>query len=212
MLVLYNTAIQAIERDKKKQVTKKEFCFLSVGDKFSHLFVFIALGRKFDPSTNVAVQYVEIPETSGKYVIALYFDPTELCHAPYTYDGRAYYKVENTTVLMPRQMFEYHLRINNPSKFSWEREVNGQISAEDMDEDRILSIIQSGINKGRIPVTALKLTDVMSQLNHFRITDSKGGIMNSAMVLFGREPYRMSSQCKVRLARFEGTSMKEFRD
>ena len=46
MLVLYNTAIQAIERDKKKQVTKKEFCFLSVGDKFSHLSVFIALGQK----------------------------------------------------------------------------------------------------------------------------------------------------------------------
>ena len=59
--------------------------------------------RKFDPLINPYVQYVDVPESDGKKVIAIYFDPAEYSDVPYSYDGRPYYKVENTTTLMPRR-------------------------------------------------------------------------------------------------------------
>ena len=57
--------------------------------------------RKFDPLINPYVQYVDVPESDGKKVIAIYFDPAEYSDVPYSYDGRPYYKVKNTTTWMP---------------------------------------------------------------------------------------------------------------
>ena len=74
--------------------------------------------RKIEPSVNVGVQYVELPDKADFYVIAIYFDPTTFTNAPYTYDGRAYYKLESTTAIMPRQMYEERLRMSNPERFS----------------------------------------------------------------------------------------------
>ncbi len=44
------------------------------------------------------------------------------------------------------------------------------------------------------------------------IKDEGGNLTNAAIVLFGKDPSRFFSQCKVRLARFEGKVMDEFRD
>ena len=168
--------------------------------------------RKFDPLINPYVQYVDVPESDGKKVIAIYFDPAEYSDVPYSYDGRPYYKVENTTTLMPRQLFERLIRENHPEKFSWEKEICHKAILEDLDAKRIRGTIQAGVNVGRIPSSALQLQDVPAQLAHFKIGDEKDGIHNAAVVLFGKEPTRFFNQCKVRLARFEGTSMRQFRD
>lgn len=168
--------------------------------------------RKFDPLINPYVQYIYVPNTDGKQVIAIYFDPKEYSDAPYTYDGRPYYKIENTTSLMPRQLYERLIRENHPEKFSWEKEICHKATLEDLDAKRIRGTIQAGVNVGRIPSSALQLEDVPSQLAHFKLADSNEGIHNAAVVLFGKEPTRFYNQCKVRLARFEGTSMRQFRD
>ena len=168
--------------------------------------------RKFDPLINPYVQYVDVPESDGKKVIAIYFDPAEYSDVPYSYDGRPYYKVENTTTLMPRQLFERLIRENHPEKFSWEKEICHKAILEDLDAKRIRGTIQAGVNVGRIPSSALQLQDVPAQLAHFKIGGEKDGIHNAAVVLFGKEPTRFFNQCKVRLARFEGTSMRQFRD
>ena len=55
--------------------------------------------RKFDPLINPYVQYVDVPESGGKKVIAIYFDPAEYSDVPYSYDGRPYYKVRWTPLL-----------------------------------------------------------------------------------------------------------------
>lgn len=47
----------------------------------------------------------------AKKVIAIYFSAGDSDKAPYTYDGRAYYKVENTTSLMPLEMFEERIKM-----------------------------------------------------------------------------------------------------
>ena len=111
--------------------------------------------RKFDPLINPYVQYVDVPESDGKKVIAIYFDPAEYSDVPYSYDGRPYYKVENTTTLMPRQLFERLIRENHPEKFSWEKEICHKAILEDLDAKRIRGTIQAGVNVGRIPSSAV---------------------------------------------------------
>jgi ATP-dependent DNA helicase RecG len=113
---------------------------------------------------------------------------------------------------MPRQLFERLIRENHPEKFSWEKEICHKAILEDLDAKRIRGTIQAGVNVGRIPSSALQLQDVPAQLAHFKIGGEKDGIHNAAVVLFGKEPTRFFNQCKVRLARFEGTSMRQFRD
>ena len=56
-------------------------------------------------------------------------------------DGRPYYKVENTTTLMPRQLFERLIRENHPEKFSWEKEICHKAILEDLDAKRISGTI-----------------------------------------------------------------------
>ena len=137
--------------------------------------------RKFDPLINPYVQYVDVPESDGKKVIAIYFDPAEYSDVPYSYDGRPYYKVENTTTLMPRQLFERLIRENHPEKFSWEKEICHKAILEDLDAKRIRGTIQAGVNVGRIPSSALQLQDVPAQLAHFKIGGEKDGIHNAAV-------------------------------
>ena len=167
--------------------------------------------RKFEPAIDVPVQYIEIPEKEGFYVIAMYFNPPAPTQAPYTFDARPYYKVENTTAIMPREMFEARIRRSNPGMFSWEK-LKCQIPLEEIDRDRLYMVVQMGVNKGRIPGSALALQDTSALLTHFNLMDNDKDVFNAACVLFAKSPDKYHNQCKVRLGRFEGTTMSEFRD
>ena len=70
--------------------------------------------RKFSPAIDLFAQYVEVPNKPGKYVIAIYFKAPKAFEAPYTFDGRPWYKVENTTAQMPREMFDERIRLSDP--------------------------------------------------------------------------------------------------
>ena len=48
-------------------------------------------------------------------------------------DGRPFYKVENTTMLMPRDIFDDRLRMSDPKKFSWEMAPCKGATLEDID-------------------------------------------------------------------------------
>ena len=65
---------------------------------------------------------------------------------------------------MPRQLFERLIRENHPEKFSWEKEICHKAILEDLDAKRIRGTIQTGVNVGRIPSSALQLQDVPAQL------------------------------------------------
>ena len=168
--------------------------------------------RKLEPAIDIPAQYIEIPDKPGFYVIAMYFPAHLFSHAPFTYDGKPYYKVENTTAPMPREMFEERLRMSNPRSFSWENRELNELSMEDVDVNRLYSIIQMGVHEGRIPGTALAIQNPKDILTHLHLVDTSGKMLNAVNVLFGKDPTKYHIQCKVRLARFEGTDMAEFRD
>ena len=93
--------------------------------------------RKIEPAIDVEVEYVELPEKTDFYVIAIYLDATNFKNGPYSYDGRAYYKVESTTALMPRQMYEERLKLSNPKRFSWESRPIADITISDIDAEQV---------------------------------------------------------------------------
>lgn len=167
--------------------------------------------RMFEPAIDIAVQYIELPDKPGFFVIAVYFCPDEQSRAPYLYSGRAYYKVESTTMVMPMEMLEARLRQRNPQRLSWEAIPCRHMSVDDLDSVLLERVVRDGIDKGRIPPSALKKLDAISILNHFKLVEN-GKLLNAAIVLFGKKPRNMYIQCCLRLARFEGTDMTAFRD
>ena len=168
--------------------------------------------RKFSPAIDLSAQYIEVPDKPGKFVIAIYFKAPKAFEAPYTYDGRPWYKVENTTAQMPREMFDERIRLSDPEKFSWEKTMLPGATDKDISNKRLVDVINAGINKGRIPASAASLRSVNQRLDHFNLRTAEGYLINAAVALFGKNPTRQISQCELKLARFEGTNMRVFRD
>ena len=86
---------------------------------------------KIEPAISLPIEIIDIPEREGFCVIGVHCDAARFGDAPYTYDGRAYYKVESTTVQMPRSMFEERLRRSNPSRFAWESQTPDNLHLDD---------------------------------------------------------------------------------
>ena len=168
--------------------------------------------RKIEPAIDVEVEYIELPDKTDYYVVAIYFDSNNFKNGPYSFDGRAFYKVESTTALMPRQMYEERLKLSNPRRFSWENTPNPAISVEDIDTELLYQTLHDGIGSRRIHASAMTLQDPMKIMLKLGVARKDGMILNAANVLFGKEPTLLHSQCKIRLARFEGVDKRVFRD
>ena len=168
--------------------------------------------RKIEPAIDVEVKYIELPEKPDYYVIAIYFDSNNFRNGPYSFDGRAFYKVESTTALMPRQMYEERLKLCNPQRFSWENTPNPEITVDDIDTELLYQTLHDGIGSRRIHASAMTLQDPAKIMLKLGVARKDGMILNAANVLFGKEPTLLHTQCKVRLARFEGVDKREFRD
>ena len=168
--------------------------------------------RKIEPAIDVEVEYIELPDKQDYYVIAIYFDSNNFRNGPYSFDGRAFYKVESTTALMPRQLYEERLKLSNPRRFSWENTPNPEISVEDIDTELLYQTLHDGIGSRRIHASAMTLQDPMKIMLKLGVARKDGMILNAANVLFGKEPTLLHSQCKIRLARFEGVDKRTFRD
>lgn len=168
--------------------------------------------RKIEPAIDVEVEYVELPDKPDNYVIAIYFDSNNFKNGPYSFDGRTFYKVESTTALMPRQMYEERLKISNPHRFSWENTPNAEISIDDIDTELLYQTLHDGIGSRRIHASAMTLQDPLQIMLKLGVARKDGMILNAANVLFGKEPSLLHAQCKIRLARFDGTDKRVFRD
>ena len=167
---------------------------------------------KFSPAIDLYAQYIDVPDRPGQKVIAIWFPAPVGYVAPYTYDGRPYYKVENITKPMPREMFDERIRLSDPKKFSWELSPCREATLDDIDENTLTSAIRGGIAKGRIPASAADAVTLPERLSPFKVLLPGDALTNGAIALFGKDPYKFFNHCRVRLARFEGTIMDKFRD
>lgn len=162
-----------------------------------------------EPAVNVKVEYIDVPERSGNQVIAMYFEAFVWGHQPYTYDSRPYYKVESTTKLMPRDMFEERIRANKPQSYAWERQKAERVTISDLNEERVRGAIRLGVERGRMVASAMTepFEKVLDKLQ--LLTDGEPN--NAAATLFGKSIYGYT-QFRLRMARFRGTDKNSFID
>ena len=131
--------------------------------------------RKFSPAIDLYAQYVDVPGRPNQKVIAIWFPAPAVMAAPYTYDSRPYYKVENTTSIMPREMFDERIRLSDPKKFSWELTPCPYATLDDIDGNTLTKAINGGIQTGRIPAEAAEGAHVYNAEQAARIRDDAVG-------------------------------------
>ena len=164
---------------------------------------------KMEPAISLPIEIIDVPERPGFSVIAIHCEPAKFGDAPYTYDGRAYYKVESTTVQMPRSMFEERLRRSNPSRFAWESQTTHHLRLEDLDEGRIRGAVMYGIEKGRMPASS-STESTWTLLDKFGMVEDEK-LKNAAAALFIKRPTAYP-QFLLRMARFRGVEKNAFID
>ena len=128
---------------------------------------------------------------------------------PYTYDGKPYLRVESTTIVMPRDIFEERLMRSRLKHYPWEGQICEDITIADLDEQRIRGSVRLGVERGRMPATSL--TDTTERLVEELKLTKKGQLKNAAAALFLRDT-RDFPQFLLRMARFRGTDKMEFID
>lgn len=162
-----------------------------------------------EPAYDIPPIYVDVPEYPGNKVIAFHFDGWKWGDKPYTFRGRPYYKIESTTKIMPRDMYDERIRIHEPHSYSWESLPARGISFSDLNRDRILGCIRLGVEGGRIPESALT-APIEDTLAKWKLTVN-GEPTNGAAMLFSNNIYPYDN-FQLRLARFLGNDKLEFID
>lgn len=163
--------------------------------------------NKFDPAVDIQPIYVPV-DNSDKYVIVFRTDGLET-DKPYMWDGKPYRRHDSVTSVMPREKFIRLHELQHGLKYTWESKVNKQLTIGDLDGQLIQNVIQSAVRRGRLSSIALN-DNIQSALERLKLIKD-GSICNSAAVLFGKDFYDYP-QCRLRLARFRGTTKRDFID
>ena len=162
--------------------------------------------RQFEPFPLVDVDYV--PLGNGLYVVVL--SVVNNREKPYIYKGRAYTRVESTTVAMSQHQYETMLFYRNQPLGRWETQLNANLKVSDLDEEEILRTVRVGVEKGRLPEIAYtnNIEDALCRMNLMR----DGQLTNAAFVLYANGANIDYPQCLLRMARFAGTTTDIFID
>ena len=112
-------------------------------------------------------------------------------------------------MLIPRSMFEERLRRSNPARFAWESQTPDNLHMEDLDDTRIKGAVAYGVDRGRMPASAVT-EDAWGLLDKFTMIED-GKIKNAAAALFIKRTTSYP-QFLLRMARFQGTEKNVFID
>jgi len=163
---------------------------------------------RITPTPDIEVMYLQLAK-KDKYIIVFQVT-TDSTKRPYMYDGRAYIRLQSDTLAMSREYLHHLTVINNNAHNPWEDHTQNKVSINELDTVEVLSTLHEGIFNGRIPESYTTENPEIALLRLGLIKDSK--ITNAAVILFGKHPELIFSQCLLRLARFRGIDKTEFID
>ena len=162
-----------------------------------------------EPAVDVNVEYIDVPERPENKIIAMHFDGWRYGEQPYTYHGCPYYKVESTTRIMPREIYDERIRAYRPQRYAWEQQIAENISVANLHAERIRGSVRLGVEGGRMPASAItdSIESLLSKLQ--LVTDGKPN--NAAAMMFTTKTSGYP-QFRLRMARFRGTNKNVFID
>ncbi|MDO4497798.1 MAG: ATP-binding protein, partial [Bacteroidales bacterium] len=143
-------------------------------------------------------------------MVVLHADKNLFSDAPYVYDGRPYYKLESTTMLMPQQMYEDRLRQRDAEKFRWDNMVADNVTIDDLDEKAIRTAVAMGVRNGRLNPEAESETipDMLAKLKLLK----DGKPTNAAVMLFAKETENYYPEMELKMGYFRGQDKMVFID
>lgn len=160
--------------------------------------------RKLEPPA--WIEQTRVPVAGTKEVLLL--ETTQRTDSPYTFDGRPYQRIGNTTSRMPQPEYERRLLARTKNQQRWESEVAEGYSLESLDSKEIKKTLRAAVEAGRLESTVTTPAEALERF-HLRVG---GKVLRAAVVLFGRQMLPDFPQCSLRLARFKGTTKTEFLD
>lgn len=164
---------------------------------------------KLDPLIDLPLEYIDVPDRPGYKVIGIHLNAPSYWDTPYTYDDKPYMRVESTTIVMPREVYEERLMRSKSNRHKWEDQICQGITISDLEEQRIRGCVRLGVENGRLPESSL-LEPIESLLERLKLT-TDGKPKNAAAALFLHDTSRFP-QFLLRMARFRGNDKIEFID
>lgn len=167
----------------------------------------IATAReRFESPLDLHIQSVEV--AAGRSVLVLTVGGIS-DSVPYTFDGRAYERVGNTTRKMAQERYELLLLERAHSRRRWENQEADEVPLQELDREEVLRIVEAARSAGRLvgPV-GRGLPELLDRLG----VRHRGRLLRAAVVLFGKTFLPHHPQCELRMARFRGTDKTEFLD
>ena len=162
---------------------------------------------KIEPSVLIDVSYIPVRE--NKFVIKIVAKP-DPASSPYTFDGKAFFRVESSTRAMPQQQYQKLLMEKSKKVDSWELGTIEKYSLDDLDQNEILKTIKEGISRGRLNLNFETINAKEALMRLKLLIDGK--ITNAAIALFCKDPMPYYPQCSLRVAKFNGLDKSDLID
>ncbi|WP_396167317.1 ATP-binding protein [Flavobacterium sp.] len=115
---------------------------------------------------------------------------------PYTLNNKYYVFRGDATIIANQDEISLLLRSSNEYNSTWEKTTAIDCSMNDLDNNEINNTIVEAkkMTKGQVLPNSVE-----EFLNYFKLSDY-GNIKNGAVVLFGKEPAKFLSQCRIRIS------------
>ena len=165
-----------------------------------------AMKESFEPPLEVGMETVPVGKGLAVLVLSVAGRSDSV---PFTFDGRPYERVGNTTRKMAQERYEALLFERAHSRRRWENQVADELSLKDIDRDEVLRIVGEFESIGRLVGSPTRR--VTSALDRLGLRKD-GELLRAAVVLFGKTFMPDYPQCELRMARFRGLTKAEFMD
>ncbi len=163
------------------------------------------VSRRIEPAAGVTTTSVR----TARGLSVLVVDALAHTPGPFTFEGRPYLRVANTTQRMSHAEFDRRVVQRLESQTPWDRWVAPQWKMRDLDRNEIHRTIEDAVEAKRLtgvlgekPEVALRRLELITE----------HGVTRAAAMLFGKEDGPGYPMGELRLARFRGTTKDEFRD
>lgn len=161
-----------------------------------------ALLDRFEPQAPVDVEYIDLPGGSKKVIVLEARSQGEA--QPFTFDGRAYQRVQSTTSVIPQDRYEQMLMERAHARRRWENQPAVDVRIEDLDHEEILRTREAAIQQRRISAsTGTEVGDILDRLGLRR----DGVITQAAQILYGTRFLPDYPQGMLKMGRFRGTKI-----
>lgn len=118
---------------------------------------------RFEPPAPADVEYLDLNDSGTKVIVIR-------CRAqgesrPFTFDGRAYQRVQSTTSVMPQERYEAMLLERAHARRRWENQPAVGVRLEDLDHEEILRTRDAAIRQHRISAgTSTDIGDILDRI------------------------------------------------